>query len=224
VALGLHLCVLATIVAGDRPKADPAEELPAPATYVYFAVRPTDSQTVRAVSHEFASTEQGPGGDGAAGESSAEVAPPAAPLMVQPRVTPRTVVTAPAPTRRGARGGVPEGVAGGSRGGSSGGAGGSMAGPPAGVGETSEPVALRRVLPKYPLLARQARIEGEVVLDALILSDGTVGEVRVVRGLPLGCTQAAIEALRRWSFRPGERDGVAVDARFTLTVDFRISD
>jgi protein TonB len=99
-----------------------------------------------------------------------------------------------------------------------------MAGPPAGVGETSEPVALRRVLPEYPLLARQARIEGEVVLDALILSDGTVGEVRVVRGLPLGCTQAAIEALRRWSFRPGERDGVAVDARFTLTVDFRISD
>jgi protein TonB len=68
--------------------------------------------------------------------------------------------------------------------------------------------------------ARVARVEGEVKLEAVIRGDGTVGDIRVVQGLRLGCTEAAIEALKRWRFRPGERNGVSVDVYFMLTVDF----
>jgi hypothetical protein len=42
----------------------------------------------------------------------------------------------------------------------------------------------------------------------------------VIRGLRLGCTEAAIKALRHWRFQPGERNGVPVDVYFELTVDF----
>lgn len=136
----------------------------------------------------------------------------------------------------GSPGGVVGGVAGGARDGVAGGvAGGVVGGVPWGVpggsldpealsiGAVVPPQVLERVQPQYPPMARRARIEGEVRLNAEILSDGSVGEIEVIHGLGLGCTEAAIEALEHWRFRPAERDGVPVDAWFELTVEFILS-
>ena len=81
---------------------------------------------------------------------------------------------------------------------------------------------MERVLPQYPALARAARVEGVVILEAVIRSDGSVGAIQVLRPLRLGCTEAAIDALRQWRFRPGTLQGVAVDVYLTLTVNFAL--
>jgi protein TonB len=90
-------------------------------------------------------------------------------------------------------------------------------------GEVTGPQVLERVRPVYPTAARNVRLEGAVKLRAVILRDGAIGEIEVLEGLGLGCTQAAIQALRRWRFRPGERNGIPVDAYFELTVDFTMN-
>jgi len=83
---------------------------------------------------------------------------------------------------------------------------------------------VRQVRPQYPSLARQARIQGTVVLQAVIGKDGTVQDLRVVSGHPM-LTGAAIEAVKQWLFRPYYLNGepVAVDTQinvnFTLTGD-----
>ncbi|MCK4304376.1 MAG: energy transducer TonB [Candidatus Eisenbacteria sp.] len=143
--------------------------------------------------------------------------------IMQPQMTPEAINTEPVagapPAAAGA--GVEEGVSGGVPGGTPGGVPGGV---PGGLlwagGDVSVPVVIHRVQPEYPMIARRARVEGEVRLEAVIRRDGTVGDIRVVQGLRLGCTEAAIEALKRWRFRPGERNGIPVDVYFALTVDF----
>ena len=81
---------------------------------------------------------------------------------------------------------------------------------------------IREVKPQYPPLARQARIQGTVVLQAVIGKDGTVQDLRVVSGHPL-LTAAAIDAVKQWLYRPYYLNGepVMVDTQinvvFTLT-------
>jgi protein TonB len=73
------------------------------------------------------------------------------------------------------------------------------------------------VEPIYPPPARARRLEGTVVLDAVILKDGTVSEVTVVKsGTPM-FDKAARDALRQWRFTPSDRDVI-----MSLTVHFRI--
>jgi protein TonB len=141
--------------------------------------------------------------------------------MVQPQSTPASISAEPAaeapdpPAGRGVEGGVPGGVPGGVLGGTP-----WTSGPLRTGGNVTAPVVLERIQPEYPAAARFARVEGQVKLEAVIRSDGTVGDVKVLQGLRLGCTEAAIEALKHWRFRPGERDGVPADVYFELTVDF----
>jgi len=125
----------------------------------------------------------------------------------------------------GVPGGIPGGIPGGVPGGTPGGVLGATGGhaPYRSGGDVSAPVVLSRVRPIYPPTALHARIEGVVKLEAVIRSDGKVGQVRVLHGLGLGCTDAAIQALRRWRFLPGERNGVPVDVFFELTVDFKLN-
>ncbi len=133
----------------------------------------------------------------------------------------------------GAPGGVPRGTASGRAGGAVGGTGdgavgggrgpGGEEGPLRTGGEVSSPIVLHRFHPVYPSAARAARVEGAVRLEAVIRRDGSVGEVRVLQELRLGCTEAAIEALRRWRFLPGRRNGTPVDVYFELTVDFKLN-
>jgi TonB family protein len=92
--------------------------------------------------------------------------------------------------------------------------------PPTVPAETMEKLLTHRVLPIYPEAARRAHIQGVVVLDTTIASDGTVLDVRPVSG-PDELTTAAVDAVKWWRFQPYLVNGQAAQVRTTLAVDFR---
>ena len=73
--------------------------------------------------------------------------------------------------------------------------------------------------PVYPPLARQARIQGNVVLHAIIDKDGRVGELQVISGHPL-LVQSALEAVKNWRYQPTQLNGDPVEVDTTITVSF----
>jgi len=77
------------------------------------------------------------------------------------------------------------------------------------------PGLIKKVEPIYPPMAKVARIEGTVVLDAVILEDGSVDQITVLRSAHQLLNQSAIEALKQWRFSPGRQDVI-----MTLTVNF----
>ena len=86
---------------------------------------------------------------------------------------------------------------------------------------TQQAVASRVVRPEYPLLARQMKVEGEVVLDAWIGQDGGVQTLSVVGG-PSILVDAAQTAVRQWHFKPHYQDGQPVVSQARIAVDFTI--
>jgi TonB family protein len=64
--------------------------------------------------------------------------------------------------------------------------------------------------------------DGTVVLQAVIKKNGTVDIIRVVRGLPLGLTDNAIQALKQWQFKPGTKDGQEVDIAVNVEINFNL--
>ena len=78
------------------------------------------------------------------------------------------------------------------------------------------------VAPKYPPEAGRARIEGMVVLLAVIGKDGTVKDVRVESGLPV-LAEAAIEAVKQWRYRPYLLNGEPVEVDSQITINFTLS-
>lgn len=84
------------------------------------------------------------------------------------------------------------------------------------------PAKVRDQAPIYPSVARAARIEGTVILEAVIDSDGTVREVRVLRSVPL-LDSSAMDAVREWRFTPTLLNGEPVPIVLTVTVTFRLS-
>jgi len=88
-------------------------------------------------------------------------------------------------------------------------------------GDVQRPEKIRHVPPIYPPLAREARVQGIVILEAIISETGDVRDVRVLKGVPL-LNQAAIDAVREWRFTPTLLNGVPVPVVFTVTVQFRL--
>lgn len=84
------------------------------------------------------------------------------------------------------------------------------------------PTVQQKVDPQYTDEARRAGLSGTVVLQAVVRSDGTVDVLRVVRGLPLGLTDSAIQAITQWQFRPGQKDGQNADIALNIEVNFNI--
>ena len=78
---------------------------------------------------------------------------------------------------------------------------------------------ISRVQPAYPALAIQARIQGNVVLHAIIGRDGQVSELQVLSGHPL-LVNAALDAVRQWRYSPTLLNGQAVEVETTITVSF----
>jgi periplasmic protein TonB len=78
-----------------------------------------------------------------------------------------------------------------------------------------------RVEPAYPPLAKQARIQGVVVLTAIIGKDGNVQNLQIVSGHPL-LAPAAIEAVKQWRYKPFLLNGQPVEVETTVTVNFRV--
>ncbi len=86
-------------------------------------------------------------------------------------------------------------------------------------GSVQEAKILNRPAPSYPALAKQARIQGSVVLHAIIDKDGTVTQLEVVSGHPL-LVQAALQAVKQWRYQPTQLNGEPVEVDTTITVNF----
>jgi TonB family protein len=85
------------------------------------------------------------------------------------------------------------------------------------------PKLIHRVRPVYPEQARKARIDGVVLLEATIGTDGTVQGLKPFRSEPMGLTEAAMEAVRQWRYEPArDAAGNPVDAKMTVTVSFML--
>jgi TonB family protein len=89
-------------------------------------------------------------------------------------------------------------------------------------GAIREPRKLKHVNPVYPDIAKQARVQGVVILECTISPDGRVTDVKLLRGIPL-LDQAAIEAVKQWVYTPTLLNGVPVPVIMTITVNFRLS-
>jgi protein TonB len=82
------------------------------------------------------------------------------------------------------------------------------------------PVPVTRVEPSYPEFAREAQIQGKVLLRVLVMTDGTVGNYQVIRGV-VGLNEAAADAARKWRFRPAMLKGMPVAVWTDLLIEFR---
>jgi len=83
------------------------------------------------------------------------------------------------------------------------------------------PTKIRDAAPLYPQVAQAARVQGTVILEAVIGVDGRVVEARVLRSIPL-LDQAALDAVRQWRYTPTLLNGVPVAVVMTVTVTFTL--
>ena len=134
------------------------------------------------------------------------------------------------PNMPGVVGGVPGGIASGQLGGVIGGVIGSIPAPPppeqpkrirvsSGVQEAKK---IRQILPLYPPLAKQARIQGVVKLEAIIGKDGMVQNLTVIQGHPL-LVQAALDAVQQWRYEPTLLNNEPVEVVTYIDVIFRLN-
>jgi len=86
------------------------------------------------------------------------------------------------------------------------------------------PQPLREVKPQYTADAMRAKVQGTVLLECVVLPDGSVGSVEVVRSLDstFGLDQEAIKAAKQWRFRPGTRFGEPVAVLVTIELTFTL--
>lgn len=89
-------------------------------------------------------------------------------------------------------------------------------------GNITEPVKISAPQPIYPEAARRARMQGVVVLECIIDKQGNVKSVKVLRGMPLGLTDAAVNAVKKWKFKPSTLNGKPVEVIYVLTVRFSL--
>ena len=128
-------------------------------------------------------------------------------------------------------GGVPGGVPGGAMGGV---LGGIIGNTPTVVPKAATPqrvrvsqgvsqgLLIRQVKPNYPALARSARIQGAVVLQALISKDGSIENLHLVSGHPM-LAPAAIDAVKQWKYKPYFLNGEPVEVETTINVNFTLA-
>ena len=127
-------------------------------------------------------------------------------------------------------GGVQGGTLGGTPGGGQGGIGDAPAPPappppptaPVRVGgKISEPRKTKNVAPTYPEMAKRARVQGTVILEATISPQGRVSDVKVLRGIPM-LDEAAISAVKQWAYTPTMLNGTPVPVIMSVTVNFKL--
>ena len=173
------------------PPAPPPPPPPPPAA----SAAPTPSRPVAHVSPVVAPVEE----------------PPAA---VKPEPPPPTTI-----------GGVVGGVVGGIPGGTLGGVTSLAPPPPSGpvhVGrDVREPKLVKKVPPIYPASAQTAKVQGVVIIEAIIGKDGSVKDARVTKSVAL-LDQAALDAVKQWRFIPTQLNGYPVEVVCSLTVTFTL--
>jgi protein TonB len=88
-------------------------------------------------------------------------------------------------------------------------------------GNIKAPTKIRDVRPSYPRAAASARVQGIVIIEATIGSDGRVQNTRVLRSIPL-LDEAALDAVKQWRYEPTLLNGVPVPVIMTVTVQFTL--
>ena len=89
-------------------------------------------------------------------------------------------------------------------------------------GSVKTPSKTKDVRPVYPPIARDAGVQGVVIIEARIEADGRVGDARVLKSIPL-LDEAALDAVRQWEFTPTLLNGEPVPVMMTMTVNFTLS-
>lgn len=89
-------------------------------------------------------------------------------------------------------------------------------------GDVQAPVKLHYPQPQYTEIARKARLQGVVIVQAIIDKSGNVTNVKLLKGLGMGLDQAAIDAIKKWKFEPATLHGKPVSVYYNLTVNFRL--
>lgn len=87
--------------------------------------------------------------------------------------------------------------------------------------DTSRAMLLNKVDPDYPPIAIPQRIEGTVILQVFVSPDGTVRDIKLVRGYFL-LGKAAFDAVHQWRFKPYSQNGKAVDFQTYITINFKL--
>lgn len=88
-------------------------------------------------------------------------------------------------------------------------------------GNIKPPVKTKDVKPEYPPVALRERMQGVIILEVTIGTDGKVKDIKVIRSLPL-LADAAVAAVRGWEYRPTMVDGKAVQVITTIPVNFAL--
>jgi periplasmic protein TonB len=224
------------------------------ALFLLLAPRETINQVQEQIVHLVYLPEKGPGGGGGGSQAAAPpkpievpmhraptpppltppkpvpVPPPPDPTLTAPIITNSSVAQATGASTvslaafgGGGRGtGLGSGRGNGVGPGEGGGFGGGAYQPGNGI---TTPVLLRQVEPKYTSDAMRSKVQGTVELQAIVLPDGHVGDVRVVKSLDrtTGLDDEAMKAARLWLFEPGKnRDGKPVPVVITIAMDFRL--
>jgi TonB family protein len=89
-------------------------------------------------------------------------------------------------------------------------------------GAVIRPVLLDKIEPQYTETARRVRLEGTVLVQAVIDEQGRVVDVKILKPLPMGLDKAGVDAVSRWRFQPATLYGRPVKVYYSLTVNFRV--
>jgi len=89
-------------------------------------------------------------------------------------------------------------------------------------GDVAAPILISKTEPEYSEEARKAKYSGSVLLTIVVDQNGVPRDIRVVRPLGLGLDEKAIEAVRKWKFRPGTKSGRPVAVQAQVEVSFRL--
>ena len=90
------------------------------------------------------------------------------------------------------------------------------------IPRSSAPVPIHKAEPEYTEEARNAKIEGAVLIKTVIDENGVPTEPKVVRSLDKGLDEKAIEALKQWRFKPALKDGKPVPTSANIEINFRL--
>lgn len=220
VSLALHVLVIAAAVGASIWFVEDVPEPPIPVTF-YAAAPPPPPPPPAAAPKPAAPKPETP-----------KPIPVKPVEMTAPTVIPETVpvpLAEPEPegptegVEGGVEGGVPGGVMGGVIGGVVGGTGPGTGEEPLRVGgDVKAPQLINRVEPSYPEAARKARMEGVVILEAIITANGNVEDVKVLKSVNPLLDAAATRAVQQWKYRPATLNGRAVRVYLTVTVTFNL--
>jgi protein TonB len=89
-------------------------------------------------------------------------------------------------------------------------------------GGVSAPATIFKIDPEYSEEARRAKYSGSVLLSVIVDSEGMARDIHIVKSLGMGLDQKAMEAVQKWRFKPGKKDGRPVNVRVQIEVNFRL--